>query len=624
MRKIILLFFLIAANNTFPQGQWVWLHGDKASTFNKLYSFGTKGIASPNNIPRPRYEAAEWNDLQGNFWMMGGRAGNPSNPGNIQDGLSNDMWKYNPVTNEWTWMNGSQHFNQPAILGVQGISSTSNIPEATEYGRPCWTDLNGNFWLFTNAVMWKYNVSSNEWTWIHGTAGSSANYGSKGVTSVSNNPGVRIETSCTWVDNTGNLWMFGGLTNPSTAFNDLWKFDINLNQWSWMSGDSAANIFGNYGSKGIANTNNKPGARVANASWKDENNNLWLYGGYRYVNAYPIVTNQYFFYNDMWKYNIATNEWTWISGDSSYNNMPNYGTQCLSGTNNNPGGRLKTQARWTDNCGNFWLFGGAVFDSSQITVEKNDLWKYSTKTNEWTWIGGDKTNFPPGNYGTMGVVNSNNSPPGRRGANAWVNSNGLWLFGGSLLNDMWHYIPENINADFTLNTDCKEYEKQFILTAETYCTNEVNNVAWNFGDPAFGIKNYSSITNPLHIYSELKNSQVSLTTKGCFYSSKTISTDIELCEKIPCTELFIPNVFSPNNDGSNDELKIYANNVKQLTLQIFNRWGAKVFETTDVEFNWNGMQNGYMLNSGVYSYLAKIICSSGKEFQYSGNISLIR
>lgn len=85
------------------------------------------------------------------------------------------------------------------------------------------------------------------------------------------------------------------------------------------------------------------------------------------------------------------------------------------------------------------------------------------------------------------------------------------------------------------------------------------------------------------------------------------------CSSVVRSDIFIPNVFSPNNDGVNDYLSIYSPNQNVVVdhLQIFNRWGGTVFthrETPLVYFNpgWNGEINGKKASEGVYILIAKL------------------
>ena len=78
------------------------------------------------------------------------------------------------------------------------------------------------------------------------------------------------------------MWLFGGKFNSSSGdvvFNDLWKYDVSENTWTWISGSSNADQVGTYGTKGTASTNNIPGARHGAVSWIDTNGDLWIFGG---------------------------------------------------------------------------------------------------------------------------------------------------------------------------------------------------------------------------------------------------------------------------------------------------------------------------------------------------------
>jgi gliding motility-associated-like protein len=97
-----------------------------------------------------------------------------------------------------------------------------------------------------------------------------------------------------------------------------------------------------------------------------------------------------------------------------------------------------------------------------------------------------------------------------------------------------------------------------------------------------------------------------------------------------CTEekITIPNAFSPNEDGQNDLYLIRdedANIIESLDLQIFNRWGQKVFETKDKAKGWDGYFQGKLLNTAVFDYHLTIGCIGGeKTFFKKGDITLVR
>ena len=94
-------------------------------------------------------------------------------------------------------------------------------------------------------------------------------------------PGAR-DCSISWTDNTGKLWLFGGYgygsTSTSGALNDLWRYDPETNQWTWMSGSNTASQPGVYGTKGVPDAANVRRARQS-ISWTDNTGNVWLFGG---------------------------------------------------------------------------------------------------------------------------------------------------------------------------------------------------------------------------------------------------------------------------------------------------------------------------------------------------------
>ncbi len=97
--------------------------------------------------------------------------------------------------------------------------------------------------------LWKYDAATDEWAWINGdkTTGNGGAYGSRGITSINNKPPAR-DAGVSWKDKSGNLWLFGG--EGSSYFNDLWKYDILLNQWTWVNGSQTSESNGVYGTRG--------------------------------------------------------------------------------------------------------------------------------------------------------------------------------------------------------------------------------------------------------------------------------------------------------------------------------------------------------------------------------------
>jgi N-acetylneuraminic acid mutarotase len=425
---------------------WTWAGGANTADpeGNALGRYGTLGVGSTMNVPGERFGAISWTDNTGNLWLFGGSL-------LYSNGQLNDLWKYTPSTQQWTWVSGANAVNASGIYGTLGVGSATNSPGA-RYRPISWTDNSGDLWLFggffndsTGAFgmfndLWKYTPSSQQWTWVSGanTANSSGVYGTLGIGSTANVPPAR-ELAISWTDSIGNLWLFGG-AGPFGLLNDLWEYTPSSQQWTWVSGANTGNASGTYGTLGAGSTTNVPGARAGAISWTDAAGNLWLFGGQGFDSTGAGGN-----LNDLWEYTPSTQQWTWVSGANTANASGTYGTLGVGSTTTAPGARSGAIS-WTDTAGNLWLFGGSP-DSNGFSL--NDLWQYTPSTQQWTWVGGANATGSAGTYGTLGIGSTTNLPGARFWATSWTDHDGnLWLFGGQgndstgafgLLGDLWRY-----------------------------------------------------------------------------------------------------------------------------------------------------------------------------------------
>ncbi|MEN0006769.1 MAG: gliding motility-associated C-terminal domain-containing protein [Bacteroidota bacterium] len=90
-------------------------------------------------------------------------------------------------------------------------------------------------------------------------------------------------------------------------------------------------------------------------------------------------------------------------------------------------------------------------------------------------------------------------------------------------------------------------------------------------------------------------------------------------------KVYIPNAFSPNDDGANDFFEVFTSDpeVRVLSIEVYNRWGSLVFEQSGADLRWNGTFNGSALPSGVYVYAVEVQFSTGIEL-LSGDVALMR
>ncbi len=93
----------------------------------------------------------------------------------------------------------------------------------------------------------------------------------------------------------------------------------------------------------------------------------------------------------------------------------------------------------------------------------------------------------------------------------------------------------------------------------------------------------------------------------------------------PCPQIFVPNAFSPSsNTSANQSECVYGGCIQSLYFAIFDRWGNKVFETTDQSKCWDGNFNGVPMNTGEFVYFLKVTLTNGQTTEQKGNITLIR
>ncbi len=109
----------------------------------------------------------------------------------------------------------------------------------------------------------------------------------------------------------------------------------------------------------------------------------------------------------------------------------------------------------------------------------------------------------------------------------------------------------------------------------------------------------------------------------------TDSACVTIVVDVPCNSgllaTLIPNAFSPNSDGQNDQLCVPNNLcILNFVLNVYDRWGEKVFESKSLDNCWDGTYKGKALNTAVFVYIFQATLSNGENFKQKGNISLIK
>ncbi len=175
------------------------------------------------------------------------------------------------------------------------------------------------------------------------------------------------------------------------------------------------------------------------------------------------------------------------------------------------------------------------------------------------------------------------------------------------------------SADFTVqpgfNQPVQLSEAAFIFTNQSQ---NANSYQWNFGDG-----NVSAGNNPVHTYADTGSFIITLIASAegiCFDSIARSFINVA-----PDAAYFVPNAFSPNEDGVNDMFMLFGSkeNITNFSVMIFNRWGSKVFESNSPDFRWDGTISGKRANPDVFVYAMDFDAGKNK-YRLKGSVTLIR
>lgn len=289
-------------------------------------------------------------------------------------------------------------------------------------------------------------------------------------------------------------------------------------------------------------------------------------------------------------FNISTNTATVVvEAINSEACAPEYDTVIIS---SNP--FLEVTA-FTDS---FYCFNGNVQASAQFSDDANYIWVLNNQDTLRQFFNSDlDTTFDPGVY-TLTVIGS----PVEE------------LCEGRNI-DTLEFTVNDIagDVDFIANQ-----EKLFAGLPITFLPNPIQNNKYTWRLPNDSIIVSDSVT---YLFRDKGEYQVCLSNfdeNGCV---DTICKTI-LVIKPPAAR--IPNAFSPDGDGVNDELKVLGIGIVDLNLKIFNRWGKQVFQSSTIGEGWDGTFKGVDQPEEVYIYAFKAVLIDGQVIEETGNATLIR
>ncbi|MEN8927363.1 MAG: gliding motility-associated C-terminal domain-containing protein [Flavobacteriales bacterium] len=177
--------------------------------------------------------------------------------------------------------------------------------------------------------------------------------------------------------------------------------------------------------------------------------------------------------------------------------------------------------------------------------------------------------------------------------------------------DFYHHI-----AKFHGNTNGQA--NIYYFATDELPLHDYNDIAfWNNSIPRWSIGNGVTFTTAAL-------PAIGLPDRGMTISNLDFSNDVYALTIEDQTEAYVPQIFSPNGDGLNDLLFAYGNRFETLKFFIYNRWGEKVFETTDNSVGWDGTFRGRDAQAGVYVYYLEATILEGEKITLKGDITLVR
>lgn len=145
------------------------------------------------------------------------------------------------------------------------------------------------------------------------------------------------------------------------------------------------------------------------------------------------------------------------------------------------------------------------------------------------------------------------------------------------------------------------------------------NYTWQKVENYINIESNTLITSPLktRYYNVIANDSY------CQYQDSVLINVIEDW-KCDFPYIFVPNAFSPNNDGENDTLFVRGRPAYQIEFRVFNRWGENVFYSDDLNRGWDGTYKGQKMPPDVYDYYLIVQCIDDIKKQFQGNVTLLK
>ena len=575
----------------------------------------------------------------------------------------NDFWEYDPITNTWTQKANFGGAPRSAAAGFS-IGSFGYVGTGWGIGSIAYNDF------------WKYDPVLNSWTQVAAIGGSPRYFAvgfsaaGKGYIGTAKNS-VLLQDLWEY-DPVSNIWTpkanytggnrqdidkavfvicnkayLGTGTVAGAGFNDWWEYDPIANIWTQKTNFPGTPRWGatgfSIGSRGFLGLGSMPGT-----------------AGYA---------------AEFWKYNPFTNSWSAIT---SFPGAARFDTPAFVINNRAYVGTGSAGGTYFINLWEYTpdsvIAGGnvtaAIFSSSNTICSGASVTLSASGGSTYSWSSGSTNNTivvsPSVNttYSvivsdvcgsdtatvTISVINAVTAVIACKDVCAGSNAT-LVASGGT------NYLWSNGAVTSAITVSPATTTSYSVIVSTGTCADTTNCTVNVFPAPVVSVASNPAAAGQVVTITLGQSATLTATGGGTYSwsngatgSNITVSptsttqycvtvTDANGCKGIVCVtvsiedpcsvagELYLPNAFSPNNDGENDLLEIFYGDmdcIKEFHLVIYNRWGEKVFETTDAGKSWDGIYNGKPQGTAVFVYYLEATLLNGGQITKKGNISLMR
>lgn len=326
--------------------------------------------------------------------------------------------------------------------------------------------------------------------------------------------------------------------------------------------------------------------------------------------------NELVSFTDISSGNGQINQWLWDFGDGNTSTLQNpthgYATS---------GDFTVNFTVWVDSCQQTISHYVHVFPFPDVLINIFDTVGCSPFETDFQVV--DSTVVPPGNAWLWNFGDGSPTVAQQNTDHQYLNSGaynvGLTITFGTGCENTYHY-PVNIEVFPTPNAEFI-YDGNYVIPGvpinfTDQSTGDVFSWNWTFGDGTSASTQNTSHSWPNSGYHRI--TLVVTSSEGC---KDSISYQLVTTEGVN-----IPNVFTPNNDGINDDFYVETyGEFEVANMKIFNRWGELIWETSSPTVFWNGKNaNGEEYAEGTYFYIYNARSMSGKDYQSHGTVTLLR